>query len=95
MLEVCWTDTWSCRIRQTPLIRRKCPVQRTHNGGVTASLSALDVIDAMNEGQIVVCRDVPLAYLVSDGASICREASFPGLAFTVSSGISQRRTNIE
>ena len=51
-------------------------------GRVTASQCALDMVKAMNEGEIAVRRDAQIAYLVSDGAIVCSEGSFPGLTFT-------------
>ena len=72
----------------------RCPTH-PHVGDVTASQRALHVVEAMNEGQLAVHRDVQVAYLVGDGASIYSEEFLPGSTFTVSSGVSQGRVEIE
>ena len=64
-------------------------------GDVTASQRAVHVVEAMNEGQLLVRRDVQVAYLVRDGASICSKDFLPGSTFPVSPDVSQGRTDIE
>ena len=65
----------------------RCP---THPqvGDVTASQRALNVVEAMNEGQLAVRRDVQVAYLVGDGA-ICSEDFLPFSTLTVGPEVSQ------
>ena len=64
-------------------------------GDVTVSQRAFHVVKAMNEGQLPVGRDVQVAYLIDDGAFMCSEEVLPGSTFTVSSGVSQGRIDIE
>jgi hypothetical protein len=66
----------------------RCP---THPqvGDVTASQRAFHVVEAMNEGKLAVRRDVQVAYLVGDGASICSKEFLPGSTFIVTPGVSQ------
>ena len=64
-------------------------------GDVTASHHAFHVVEAMNEGQLAVRRDVQVEYLVSDGPSICSEEFLPGSTLIVNTGISQGRIDIE
>jgi len=49
----------------------------------------------MNGGQITLRRDVQVADLVGDGASVCSEECLPGSTFVVSPGVSQGRIDIE
>ena len=64
-------------------------------GDVTARQRAAHVVEAMNEGQFAVRRDVQVADLVGDGASKGREGFLPGSTFIVSPDVSQGRSEIE
>ena len=72
----------------------RCP---THPqvGDVTASQRAFQVVEAMNEGQFAVRRDLQVAYPISDRASICSEEFLPASTFIVSPGVAQGRLEIE
>jgi AraC-like DNA-binding protein len=58
-------------------------------GDVTSSQRAVKVVEAMNERQLAVRRDVQVAYLVGEGVSICSEGFLPSSTFTVNPDISQ------
>src|SRR5918998_2529357 len=66
-----------------------------HVGDLTASQRGVHVVEAMNEGQLAVGRDVQLVYLVGEGASKCSEGFLPGSTFIVSPDVSQGRNDIE
>jgi hypothetical protein len=72
----------------------RCPTQ-PQVGDVTASQRSVQVVKAMNEGQLAVRRDVQVVYLVGEGASICSEGFLPGSTFIVSPDVSQGRNDIE
>jgi hypothetical protein len=90
MLEVCW-DRHVVVHNQPDAIdsaEARCPTQ-PHVGDVTASQRGVHVVEAMNEGQLAVRRDVQVVYLVGEGASICSEGFLPGSTFIVSPDVSQ------
>ena len=62
---------------------------------MTASQRAFQMVEALNEGQLVVGRDVQVRSLVGDVAGICNEEFLSGSTFIVSPGVSQRRIEIE
>src|SRR3989337_4543 len=66
----------------------RCPAQ-PEVGDVTASQRGVHMVEAMNEGQLAVGRDVQVVYLVGEGASVCSEGFLPGSTFIVSSEVSQ------
>jgi hypothetical protein len=89
MLEVCW-DRHVVVHNQPDAIdspEARCPTQ-PQVGDVTASQRAVHVVEAMDERQFAVRRDVQVAYLVGDGASICSEGFLPGSKFIVSADVS-------
>jgi hypothetical protein len=96
MLEVCW-DRHVVVHNQPDAIdsaETRCPTQ-PQVGDVTASQRGVQMIEAMNEGQLAVRRDVQVVYLVGEGASICGESFLPGSTFIVSPDVSQGRNDIE
>src|SRR5215212_5530145 len=72
----------------------RCPTQ-PQVGDATANQRGVQVVEAMNEGQLPVRRDVQVVYLVGEGPSICSEGFLPGSTFTVSPDVSQGRNDIE
>ena len=72
----------------------RCPKQ-PKVGDVTASQRGVDVVEAMNEGQLAVGGDVQVVHLVGDGASRCSEGFLPGSPFTLSPEVSQGWNDIE
>ena len=64
-------------------------------GDVTASQCAFHVVEAMNECQRAVRRDVYVAHLVGDGPSIRSEEFLPGSTFLITPGVLQGRIEIE
>ena len=96
MLEVCW-DRHVVVHNQPDAIdsaKARCPTQ-PQVGGVTASQRGVDVVEAMNEGQLAVGRDVQVVYLVGEGTSIYSESFLPGSTFIFSPDVSQGRNDIE
>ena len=71
----------------------RCPTQP--HVDVTARQRGLDVVEAINEGQLAVRRDVQVTYVVGEGATKLSEDSLPGSTFTVSPEVSQGRSEIE
>ena len=69
----------------------RCPTQ-PQVGDVTASQRGVHVVEAMNEGQLAVRRDVQVVYFVGEGASICSEGFLPGSTFILSADVSQGGT---
>ena len=74
--------------------KARCPTQ-PQVGDVTASQRGIQLVEAMNEGQLAVRRDVQVVYLVGEGARICSEGFLPGSTFIVSPDVSQGRNDIE
>src|SRR5215207_10736696 len=66
----------------------RCP---THPqlGDLSASQRGVDVVEAMNEGQLPLRGDVQLVYLVGEGAGKCCEGFLPGSTFILSPEVSQ------
>src|SRR5262245_25709005 len=58
---------------------------------VTARQRGVYVVEAVNEGQIAVRRDLQVKYLISDGAAKTREGFSPGSPFPFSPEGAQRR----
>src|SRR5215217_9299160 len=90
MLEVCW-DRHVVVHNQPDAIdsaEARRPTQ-PQVGDVTASQRGVHVVEAMNEGQLAVGRDVQVVYLVGEGASKCSEGFLPGSTFIVSPEVSQ------
>jgi len=46
--------------------------------GVTAGQRTFNVVDAMSEGQLAICRHLQIAYVIFDVATICGEGFLPG-----------------
>jgi hypothetical protein len=72
----------------------RCPTQ-PQVGYVTASQRGVQVVEAVNEGQLAVRRDVQVVHLVGEGASIRGEGLLPGPTFVVGPDVSQGRNDIE
>src|SRR5215218_10398171 len=90
MLEVCW-DRHVVVHNQPDAIESAQAHRPTQPqvGDVTASQRGVHVVEAMNEGQLAVGRDVQVVYLVGEGASKCSEGFLPGSTFIVSPEVSQ------
>src|SRR5262249_1493683 len=67
---------------------------KPHVDGTTRQCGVY-VVEAMNEGQLAVHRDVQVTNLIAEGATKCSEGFLPGSTFTVSPEASQGRSEIE
>src|SRR5215217_9650063 len=96
MLEVCW-DRHVVVHNQPDAIeaaKARRPTQ-PQVGDLTASQRGVHVVEAMNEGQLAVRRDVQIVYLIGEWASICSEGFLPGSTFIVCPDVSQGPNDIE
>src|SRR5262249_4803212 len=62
---------------------------------LTAGEHSLHMVEAVNEGQLTLRRDVQVTYLIVEGAIDHCEHLLPGSPFAVSPDVSQRRSDIE
>ena len=96
MLEVCWDR--DVVVHDQPGAIDSAQARRPTQpqlGDVTASQRGVQVVEAMNEGQLAVRRDVQVVHLVGKGATIRSEGFLPGSTFIASPDVSQGPNDIE